>query len=582
MTSKPYLILVIDDEVEIQRLMEQRFRRKIQTGELNFQFAQNGLEAWKILQNSDDIDMILTDIRMPEMDGLTLLEKLNELDTPLKAVVVSAYGDTQNIRTAMNHGAYDFITKPIDFQDLDNTINKTLEAVAAMRIEQQQLQDSLKALQHMAYSDLVTGLPNRYGLLKQINQCLREKQNQANEFALFMIDIERYSIIKSGLGPNVSTRLINEVARRLTRASMSITPARIEANVFAVLWPSLTELETVNEKVNELHQLLSEPFQLKEISISSKTLIGIALSNLPYTEPEDFLQAADTALQIARQKKGQAVTVFDIDMQTTATARLNLEIELQEAIETHKLLLQYQPIFHLDTRTIVSFEALVRWKHPTKGIISPNDFIPLAEETGLIVPLGEWVIAAACHQLKHWQTQFGENSPAYITINLSNLQLQNPLLLACIDRHLNTLELDGQALRFEITESVLMENSEMVTELMAQLDKRKIRLLIDDFGTGYSSLAYLQMLPISGLKIDRTFISDIDTNSKNLDITTIILILAEQLELEVVAEGIEKEEHIDILRSLSCQYGQGNVLSRPLSTMDATDLIASQSMSLTD
>ncbi|MEM9484740.1 MAG: EAL domain-containing protein [Cyanobacteria bacterium P01_F01_bin.116] len=582
MPPQPYLILVIDDEVEIQRLVRQRFRRKIQAGELNFQFAQNGIEAWDILQDSDDIDMILTDIRMPEMDGLTLIEKLNELDTPLKAVVVSAYGDMQNIRTAMNRGAYDFITKPINFKDLDDTINKTLDAVSAMRAEQQQLQDSLSALQYMAYSDLLTGLSNRYGLMQQLNQYLTEKQTQTKEFALFMLDIERYSIIKSGFGPSVSTQLINEFARRLTQAPIPIVPARIEANIFAILWPAMPQLETLAEKVNALHQLLSAPFQLEEISISSKTRIGIALSNLPYTKPEDFLQAADTALQVARQKKGHTVTVFDMDMQTKAARRFKLEVELQEAIETQRLSLRYQPIFRLDTQAIVSFEALVRWEHPTNGIISPNDFIPLAEETGLIIPLGEWVLTEACQQIKRWQTQFGANSPAYVTINLSNFQLQSPSLLACVDKILSTSELTGQSIRFEITESVLMENSETVATLIKQLNERNIQLLIDDFGTGYSSLTCLQLLPINGLKIDRTFISDIDTNSKNFDITAIILLLAEQLGLEVVAEGLEKEEHIDILRSLSCQYGQGYLVSRPLSTMDATNLIARQSISVAD
>lgn len=582
MPPQPYLILVIDDEVEIQRLVRQRFRRKIQAGELNFQFAQNGIEAWDILQDSDDIDMILTDIRMPEMDGLTLIEKLNELDTPLKAVVVSAYGDMQNIRTAMNRGAYDFITKPINFKDLDDTINKTLDAVSAMRAEQQQLQDSLSALQHMAYSDLLTGLSNRYGLMQQLNQYLTEKQTQTKEFALFMLDIERYSIIKSGFGPSVSTQLINEFARRLTQAPIPIVPARIEANIFAILWPAMPQLETLAEKVNALHQLLSAPFQLEEISISSKTRIGIALSNLPYTKPEDFLQAADTALQVARQKKGHTVTVFDMEMQTKAARRFKLEVELQEAIETQRLSLRYQPIFRLDTQAIVSFEALVRWEHPTNGIISPNDFIPLAEETGLIIPLGEWVLTEACQQIKRWQTQFGANSPAYVTINLSNFQLQSPSLLACVDKILSTSELTGQSIRFEITESVLMENSETVATLIKQLNERNIQLLIDDFGTGYSSLTCLQLLPINGLKIDRTFISDIDTNSRNFDITAIILLLAEQLGLEVVAEGLEKEEHIDILRSLSCQYGQGYLVSRPLSTMDATNLIARQSISVAD
>ncbi|MEM9006470.1 MAG: response regulator, partial [Cyanobacteria bacterium P01_F01_bin.86] len=215
MKDRPYMILVIDDEAEIQRLVQQRFRKKIKTGELNFRFAQNGLEAFQLLQNTDnanDIDMILTDIRMPEMDGLTLLEKLEELDSPLKAVVVSAYGDMKNIRTAMNRGAFDFVTKPIDFKDLDATITKTLTFVTRLREQQEQLQTTLDILQNLASYDLLTGLSNRHRLLEQVAQSIETKKTQRREFALLMLDIERYSMIKSGFGHEMSDRLIVEVA----------------------------------------------------------------------------------------------------------------------------------------------------------------------------------------------------------------------------------------------------------------------------------------------------------------------------------------------------------------------------------
>ena len=574
MKDRPYVILVIDDEAEIQRLVQQRFRKKIQTGELNFHFAQNGLEAFQLLQKADDIDMILTDIRMPEMDGLTLLEKLTELDSPLKTVVVSAYGDMKNIRTAMNRGAFDFVTKPIDFKDLETTIIKTLTAVSHLKEQQKKLQKTLENLRSIASYDLLTGLANRHRLLQQVAQSIEAKKTQGSEFALLMLDIERYSIIKSGFGHEMSDRLIIEVARRLEQdVNSSIIPARIEANVFAILWPSLHNLDDIQEQVEQLLQLLGSSFQLDEITVSSTTRIGVSLSNLPYTQPESFFQAADTAMQIARQRKNSNQVIFNLQMQESAIQRLKLEVDLQKAIEGRQLVLYYQPVFRLDTQKIVSFEALVRWQHPTRGYIPPLEFISLAEETGLILPLGEWVLAEACRQLGYWQSLFRATSPSSISVNLSSLQLQSSNLLSCLDDSLNAAGLNGHDLTLEITESVLMENIEEAAALLSQLRKRNVKLSIDDFGTGYSSLSYLQKLPINTLKVDASFIKDIETNSTNFDITLTIISLANQLGLEIIAEGLEKLEHVDILRSLSCLYGQGFVFSHPLDTGSATDLI---------
>ena len=575
MNDQPNLILVVDDETEMQRLLRQRFRRRIQAGELNFQFAQNGVEALQILQNaSDSIDMILTDIRMPEMDGLTLLANLADLELPLKAVVVSAYGDMRNIRTAMNRGAFDFLTKPIDFEDLEITINKTLAFVHRSREQQHKLQQALDRLHHLVFYDQLTELSNQYGLLKDFTKIIEEQQ-QPRDFALLMLDIERHSIIKSGFGHDLSDQLIIEFARRLGSITDSSTSlARVGENTFAILWHSLDKLDDFQDKVAALLELLKSPFQLGEIIVSSTSRMGAALSNLPYSQPEAFLQAADTAIQIARQRNSKNPIIFDIQMQETAIKRLNLEVELQKAIETEQLSLHYQPLFRLDSQRIIGFEALARWHHPNRGHISPLEFIPLAEETGLIVPLGEWVIAEACRQLGRWQSQFGSASPMCVSVNLSSPQLQSPHLLRHIDASLSAAGLTGDALKIEITESVVMVNTNKTLDLLMQLRDLNIQLVIDDFGTGYSSLSYLQQLPVNALKIDRSFVTDLEVNSTNFDITSTIINLAHHLNLEVIAEGLEKQEHLEILNSLSCEYGQGFIFSSPLNAEAATQLIA--------
>ncbi|MEM9093090.1 MAG: EAL domain-containing protein [Cyanobacteria bacterium P01_F01_bin.53] len=576
MNDRPHLILVVDDEVEMPRLLRQRFRRKIQAGELNFHFAQNGVEALQFLQNDNhDIDMVLTDIRMPEMDGLTLLSNLADLKLPLKAVVVSAYGDMRNIRTAMNRGAFDFLTKPIDFEDLEVTISKTLNFVHRSREQQKELQQALDKLHNLVFYDQLTGLLNHHGLLQQFTQVLEEEQNQPHEFALLMLDVERHSIIKSGFGHALSNQLVVGFAQRLEQIIDSSTLlARVGENIFAILWHSLDSLDEFYDKRASLLRLLEAPFQLGEITVSSTSRMGAALSNIPYTQPETFVQAADTAIQIARQENRKELVLFDVQMQETAIQRLSLEVELQKAIETQQLSLHYQPLLRLGSQRIVGFEALARWYHPTRGPISPLEFIPLAEETGLIVPLGEWVITEACQQLGRWQSQFGSISPTSISVNLSSPQLQAPNLLNHIDGSLREAELTGEALKLEITESVVMENIGENLELLTQLRDRNIQLVIDDFGTGYSSLAYLQQLPVNALKIDRSFVMDLEANPTNFDITSTIINLAHHLNLEVVAEGLEKQEHLEILNSLSCEYGQGFIFSGPLDAKTATQLIA--------
>jgi diguanylate cyclase (GGDEF)-like protein len=572
------LVLVVDDEFEIQRLFKQIFRKRIRNGELSFQFAQNGVEALEILRESNSIDMILTDIQMPKMDGLTLLTNLAEFECPLKAVVISAFGDMKNIRTAMNRGAFDFLMKPIDFEDLEITINKTLAFVHDLRAQKQKLQSTLDRLHSLVFYDQLTGLSNRYGLLQKIAKSIELKRTKGIAFAVLKLDVERYPIIKSGFGHTFSDRLLVEIARRLGDWDISSkVVARLESNEFAILIQDVKNLSVIENYIEQLHHLFNLPVQLDEITVSSKTHIGAVTSDLEDSQPEDYLRAADTAFDYARNDRERTI-FFDNSMQQKAIHRVNLEVNLQEAIESKQILVFYQPIFSLQTGKIRGFEALARWLTTDQRWISPLEFIPLAEETGLIVPLGRWLLSEACAQMGRWKAQFPDICPDSISINLSSLQLINSELLEDIDRSLSSAGLSGESLNLEITESVLMENVETAIDVLAQLRERSIGLSIDDFGTGYSSLSYLQSLPITALKIDRSFIKDIDTNSNSLEITSMIINLSNQLKLKVVAEGIDKDAHTNVLRSLSCDYGQGFLFSPAVDATAATNLIAAQAL----
>jgi diguanylate cyclase (GGDEF)-like protein len=572
---QPAKILVVDDEADLERLIKQRFRKKIIAKQLDFIFVRNGVEAIRKLQTKDAVDMVLTDINMPEMDGLTLLTRLPEIDQTLKAVVLSAYGDLPTIRIAMNRGAFDFITKPVDFQDLETTIDKTVTFVKQIREQKEQLEQALDQLRYQAFYDQLTGLPNQHYILGRIRQCIESKQQRNTLFAVLCLSLDGFKAVKYGLGHAISDRLLVEVARRLANCTNSTDMiARCGTDEFAILLTDLPNFKQAENKAEQLCQVLRTPFKLNGSVVSSNIYIGIVNSITDYHQPEDFLRAADTAMNYAKMPGKPNIVIFDTGMQASILERLELEADLQRAIERQQFQLNYQPIVSLSTGKIVGFEALVRWHHPKRGWVSPVKFIPLAEETGLIIPLGKWVLSEACRQLSIWQEQLSYRFPLSISVNLSGIQLWNPDVLQSIDEILDTLSLSGSSLKLEITESILMDKESEAKAVLEQLKQRQIQLSIDDFGTGYSSLAYLQSFPIDTLKIDRSFISGIEQQEKNLDITRTIITLAHSLELDAIAEGVETQEQLDILRALGCEYGQGYFFSPPLAGEAVVNFIA--------
>ncbi|OCR02177.1 diguanylate cyclase [Oscillatoriales cyanobacterium USR001] len=570
------IILVVDDELSLERLIKQRFRKQIKAKELEFIFVNNGREALSLLEISPAFDLILTDIQMPEMDGLTLLEKIKKFDPTLKTVVVSAYDELKNIRIAMNRGAFDFLTKPIDFNDLEITINKTLAFVREVRENQQQLQSAQEQLQYQAFYDGLTGLLNRNGFIKQLEAHIHTNQQQANSpFALLFLDLDRYQVVKFTLGHGVGEELLKQVARRLENClpPTSII-ARVGTDEFAILLKDISNIQEVNNIASAIHRALEMPFILKQVSVSSTVSIGIVHSNLDVVEPEDLLRAADTAMHCAMLQGKGKTAVFNEGMLVGAISRLQLEADLQRAVFNHQLHLNYQPIFSLVNEQIVGFEALVRWRHQVRGIVSPTEFIPVAEETGLILPLGAWVLSEAMGCLRNWLEQFPNVRPLSMNVNLSGIQLSSPDLGTLINELLEEFSLSGASLKLEITESMFMENAGAASQLLEELKAKQIQFCIDDFGKGYSSLSYLHHLPIDTLKIDREFISGMVFDSKDFDIVKTIIILAHSLGLDVVAEGIETREQFNRLRELGCEYGQGFFFSRPLETEDAEMLLA--------
>ena len=572
MTAK---ILVIDDEPLLEYVILQLFRHQISNEELEFEFAINGVQALEKLQTDGSFDLVLTDINMPEMDGLTLLENLPAIDPTLKAVVLSAYGDMPNIRTAMNRGAFDFLTKPIDFDDLKITINKALEFVRITREKEQQLATANAQIHYQAFYDELTGLPNRNLLLKEMRSGINAIIKLGHLKAILFLTLNRYQIVKYSLGHSRGEQLLVEVGRRLEACALPTNLiARVGEDAFAIWLADITNSQLALDAAEHIRQALEIPSNLGETAVFSRVSIGVALGATGTEEPEDLLRAADAARHEAFVRGAGSIVVFDTDMQSRALEQLQLENDLQNAINLQQFYLNYQPIVSLITGQIVGFEALVRWRHPSRGLVPPSEFIPTAEKTGLIVPLGEWVLSEAVACLSKWQLQFPDYLPLNMSVNLSGIQLFAPNLLPLLDSLLRLHNLKGEFLKLEITESVLMENAEEAAEVLELLKARQIKVCLDDFGTGYSNLSYLQLLPIDTLKIDRSFVCGLEEGGKNVALLQAILNLASSLELEAIVEGVETQDQLIILRSLGCNSYQGYFFSEPLEEEDAVAMLS--------
>jgi diguanylate cyclase (GGDEF)-like protein/PAS domain S-box-containing protein len=432
-------------------------------------------------------------------------------------------------------------------------------------------------LHHDAFHDALTGLPNRALFLDRLEHRLAvEKRRHQTSFSVLVLDIDRFKMINDSLGHVRGDQLLVEVARRLQACLRPAdTVARLSGDEFTILLEDVPTAADARKVAERVQAELRLPFWLGANEVFSGVSIGIAHGNASYTSPEDMLRDADTALYRAKaQGRGRCVE-FDASMHDRAVELLQLETALRRALERRELRLHYQPVVSLTTGQISGAEALVRWNHPERGLLPPMEFIPLAEETGLIVEIGAWVLREACRQMKEWQERLGQPQ-LEIGVNLSSRQFQAPGLVAEVAEVLRATGLSPRCLRLEVTESLLMEKHPAVAETMTELRAMGVRIDLDDFGTGYSSLSYLHQFPIDTLKIDRSFVQRIGENEDGLEIVNTILSLASSLDMEVVAEGVETEQQLALLRKLRCAYAQGYHLSRPIEATEFAELIGAR------
>ena len=432
-------------------------------------------------------------------------------------------------------------------------------------------------LQHDAFHDSLTGLSNRALLLDRLSHAVARTKRKADyQYAILFLDLDNFKFVNDSLGHQTGDQLLIAVSRRLeARIRLGDTVARLGGDEFVILVDDVENSEDVLNLADRILEELQNPFLLNGHTLVVTTSIGIALSGENEDNAEGVVRNADIALYKAKADGKSAYVVFDAAMHANAVNRLRMETDLRLAASRGELKLHYQPIVSLRTGKIVGFEALLRWYHPELGIVPPDDFIPLAEETKLILPIGMWAVRTAAEQLNKWNSMDRMSLPLTINVNLSCRQFFQADLAYQIERVLFETEIDPRCLKIEITESAIMEHVESASATLTRLKALGVKLAMDDFGKGYSSLSYLHQFPFDTLKIDRSFVSRIGGNGENTEIIRTIVALASGLGLDVVAEGVETSSQLTQLREIGCQFGQGYLFSRPLSGDDANALLMS-------
>jgi diguanylate cyclase (GGDEF)-like protein len=542
-------ILVVDDD----RGMRLGLRQVLEIDGYRVEEASNGSQALELCARHMP-DLVLMDAMMPVLDGFAACARMRELPggNYMPVLIITALDDEHSIENAFTAGATDYIPKPVHFAVLRQRI---VRLVQASRAEQH--------VRHLAYNDPLTGLPNRSMFMEQLGTLLTRVRRKGQMMAILFLDLDRFKMVNDTLGHDVGDLLLKAVAERINRCvRYGDLVARLGGDEFTIILDNISTHKVAASAAEKICRALAEPFTFMGQEMYVSTSIGISLCPQDGTDIGSLMKHADTAMFRAKDRGGQ-YQFYETGMEAAVSKQLELQNDLRRALEREELSVHYQPQAALDSGEIIGMEALVRWQHPTNGYIPPNEFIPLAEETGLIHEVGKWVLKSACRQTQRWLEQgFG---PLRVSVNLSGVQLERSDCAEHVAAVLNETGLDPNHLELEITESTIMEHPEDVVTTLDDLKQMGIRLAIDDFGTGYSSLGYLKRFPIDLLKIDASFVRDSTTDPDDKALISGIIALAKSLRLQVIAEGVETQEQKTFLLEQGCDQIQGHYLSKPLS-----------------
>ena len=550
--------------------------------------ASNGFEALDLFVRERP-DLVFMDVEMPVMTGLEACKRIRQLPqgATIPIIIVTSSDDRQSIDEGFDAGATQYKTKPVNWSLLGRDIQYTLRASNAFNSLKRQ-EDRLR---YLAYYDPLTNLPNRRSFNEHLNRLLKRSQRQGTPAALLFIDLDHFKRINDSIGHAHGDSLLVEIAKRLTielREEDAINYfsennaepdsdsegateiARLGGDEFTVVLSDVANIADIEKVARRILESLSEPIALQSHNPVVTPSIGIAIYPQDGSDPDTLSRNADTAMYVAKAEGRACYRFYNEEMNAQAVEHLEMEEELREAMQNDELELRYQPQVATATGRVVSMEALVRWKHPTRGMVSPQEFIPLAESTGQIIELGEWVMAEVARHCLYWDT-LGLDS-FRVCVNISPLQFNQHNLPQWIATFIDKAGLPPERLELELTESAIMNDAETNIGKLRELKALGIDLAVDDFGTGYSSLSYLKRFPIDTLKIDQRFIADLDTTD-GAAIVDAILALAKTLKLRVIAEGIENEDQLSYLVKHDCGFLQGFYFARPIYPEDVPNML---------
>ena len=540
-------VLLVVNDASVMRLM---LRRALERDGYRVVEATDGQTAMAEFVKHQP-DMVLLDAVMPGMDGFEVCQWLQEQPDGERCpcLLITGLNDDASVDRAFAAGATDFIPKPIHWAVLRQRVRLLLQAS--------------RREYHLVHHDVLTGLPNRSKFADRLEHVLAQARRHGHGLAVLCIDLDRFKLVNDTLGHRIGDKLLQALAGRFTAGLREADiVARLGADEFIVLLDRLQSPDSLDPIARRVLEALQPAPMIDGHEITVTPSIGIAVYPADGEDTASLIQHADTAMSRAKAQGGNRWEYYDAEMSVRMSRRWNMERGLRQAIRAGELVLHYQPVLELASGRLHGAEALLRWERPGEGIISPAEFIPLLEESGLIVPAGARILDLACAQIRAWRD--GALPPFYVALNLSAVQLRSGDLPVLVADALRRWEIPGETLVFEITETVLMERARVVLDTLQGLRALGAELAIDDFGTGYSSLAYLKHLPFDTLKIDQSFIKDLPGDEDSAAIVGAIITLAHRLKRKVVAEGVKTEAQAALLRAYECDSGQGYLYSRPL------------------
>jgi diguanylate cyclase (GGDEF)-like protein len=562
--SEKSAILIIDDDEQIRSLLND-----LLSPNANCTTVGSAEDALAILK-SVNFNLVISDINMGGISGLDLVPRVLAQTADTVVVMISGQSTIDSAIEAMRAGAFDYITKPLDLRLVQTVVSRALShhhLLTQKRRYENHLEDLVKErtaeVEHLAYHDGLTDLPNRVLFADRCTQALAIAQRSQNLVAVMLVSIDRFKKVTESLGHAAGDVVLTEAATRLQACvTEGDTIARFDGDEFALLLTQIVETGDLVEIALAISQVFKPPFHLGGQEVHVTTSIGISLFPSNGEDSSTILRNAVAALYRAKKQGGNNYQFYAADMNAMALKRLALETSMRRAIENGEFITYYQPVVNLASRAVVGFEALVRWQHPQMGLLLPGQFIGLAEDTGLILDIGDFVMRAACAQIRAWQDRgLGR---LRIAVNISARHFQQEDFLDRLVEILGETRLDPTCLELELTETSIMENTESAVRVLSQLRKLGVRVAIDDFGTGYSSLSYLKRLPIDTVKLDRSFVKGAATDPDDAALVMAIVTLAHNLKLRVIAEGLETEEQVVFLQLLRCDEAQGFIFGRPM------------------